>query len=842
MSNPNFNIFSPIPLEECLAKTRGNQRGCSIYTHLKTTCRILRMLRQLYHNTPREKLMIPEADCLAAWHDIGKMTPAFTAKIYNALNLPTPNGLPNNLTAYKDFDHAVAGGRIMADKGKKISNIISNHHGTTGRYAGSTSDADLGGDAWNAMREELLEKLQSDLNLPDCNNLKISRIQQQPLLGMTILADWLSSGMDIEFGTEPSDEDLHGFLSGNGFLPFQIKPDLTFEDIFDFKPNDLQEKGARCLTPGAIHTIECTMGSGKTECALYMAYRLLENKQADGIYFALPTQLTSEKIHERFDKFLGKIFSDPELANSLLIHGESALSWNLKVTNDDDITTSPTPDAWFQTKKRALLAPFAVGTIDQALLSIMRVRHNALRSFALSGKVIIIDELHSYDHYTNNLIIKLIENLNAWGCTIILLSATLTTQARHNFAKISENNLSSAYPLITVSTSDGKLQQQQVESTPNSKIKIIHESRDSSAMQCALAHAANGEQVLWIENTVDKAQEIFLHLMRQLPPRVNGALIHSRYPTLIRNQKEDLWVERFGKHGAAKRQEGGSILVGTQILEQSLDIDADFLISRMAPADMIFQRCGRLWRHKQLDKIRPAGSSRSMMLLTLPEWETPEQLVARPSSTLPYDAYTIYRSIEVFKSLNELEIPTQIRPLLEEVYAPRNEENPALSILLGNREKSKKELENQAMQATGHADKALDEEHVKTRDGDEPTVKLFLLRRNNGGEPLQEKIWPQFSDEAIKCRNFSTPAERLNATRKLLSCSLKIKESLAVKYEDFPTDFLKELLYVGNADARPVRAAYVNEDGTLTDRSGNLLAYKYNNEFGFIKEKILNII
>ncbi|MCI7642742.1 MAG: hypothetical protein MST10_00030, partial [Lentisphaeria bacterium] len=80
MSNPNFNIFSPIPLEECLAKTRGNQRGCSIYTHLKTTCRILRMLRQLYHNTPREKLMIPEADCLAAWHDIGKMTPAFTAK------------------------------------------------------------------------------------------------------------------------------------------------------------------------------------------------------------------------------------------------------------------------------------------------------------------------------------------------------------------------------------------------------------------------------------------------------------------------------------------------------------------------------------------------------------------------------------------------------------------------------------------------------------------------------------------------------------------------------------------------------------------------------------------
>ncbi|MEG2074981.1 MAG: HD domain-containing protein, partial [Victivallaceae bacterium] len=448
MSNQKNNVFPAIPLEQCLAKTRGNQPGCSVYTHLKTTCRILRLLRQLYKNTPREKLMIPEADYLAAWHDIGKMTPSFTAKIYNALGRDAPGGIVLNKMFYQDFDHAVAGGAIMEAKGNKIANIISNHHGTNARIPGLGTAETLGGANWTAMREELLKKLQKDLDLEDCGRLKIPADQQSTLLGMTILADWLSSGMDIEPGAEPSEEDLQRFLSERGFAPFKIKSGLSFQDIFGFKPNTLQETSAQHLTPGEIHTIECTMGAGKTECALFMAYKLLESNQANGIYFALPTQLTSEKIHERFDKFLTKIISgdNDKAVSSLLIHGESALAWNLKIATADDINTESNPDSWFQTKKRALLAPFAVGTIDQALLSILRVRHNALRAFALTGKVVIIDELHSYDNYTNKLIVNLIENLSSWECTVILLSATLTTQSRRNFAQIKPSaTLSEAY-------------------------------------------------------------------------------------------------------------------------------------------------------------------------------------------------------------------------------------------------------------------------------------------------------------------------------------------------------------------------------------------------------------
>ncbi|MEG2074982.1 MAG: hypothetical protein RRY34_00650, partial [Victivallaceae bacterium] len=395
---------------------------------------------------------------------------------------------------------------------------------------------------------------------------------------------------------------------------------------------------------------------------------------------------------------------------------------------------------------------------------------------------------------------------------------------------------------VTISGGGAEVQQHPLTAETTGKVKILHASDDETALKSALAHAANGEQVLWIENTVDKAQEIFLQLTAHLPAQVTSALIHSRFPTLIRNQKEDLWVERLGKNGAKKRQANGAILVGTQILEQSLDIDADFLISRMAPADMIFQRCGRLWRHKELDAIRPTGATRTMLLLTLPEWLNAEQLAAQPTCTLPYDAYTIYRSNEVFQRLQEVELPTQIRPILEEVYAPREELNTALKSLLDKRDNERDALAHQALKATAKGDVALSDENVKTRAGDEPTVKLFLLRHNNGGESLGEKVWPQFSDEAIKCCNFTNPAERLAATVRLLPYALKIRESIAVKYEDFPTNFLKELLWVGEAaDERPVRAAYVNEDGTLTDQSGNPLPFSYREEFGLIKGKLLNI-
>src|SRR5690625_5144301 len=166
------------------------------------------------------------------------------------------------------------------------------------------------------------------------------------------------------------------------------------------------------------------MGLGKTEAALYASYRMLESGQASGIYFALPTQLTSNKIYERFQCFLEAVLAGDCRHRSLLLH---ANAWLL----EKDMGEEGRPGgAWFNQSKRGLLAPFAVGTIDQALMAAMNVKHGFVRAFGLAGKVVILDEVHTYDSYTGTLLDALINLLSQLDCTVIVLSATLNQQRR----------------------------------------------------------------------------------------------------------------------------------------------------------------------------------------------------------------------------------------------------------------------------------------------------------------------------------------------------------------------------------------------------------------------------
>lgn len=159
------------------------------------------------------------------------------------------------------------------------------------------------------------------------------------------------------------------------------------------------------------------MGMGKTEAALYAAYRMLEQGKAGGIYFALPTQLTSNKIHDRVNAFLSRILLQDSLQAPLLLHGKA---W-LKTFSEQEMGEDAAPGKpWFQSGKRGLLAPFAVGTIDQALMAVIRVRHSrtGLRS---CGKGRHHDEIHSYDTYTGTIIDELVALLRELKCTVIIL-------------------------------------------------------------------------------------------------------------------------------------------------------------------------------------------------------------------------------------------------------------------------------------------------------------------------------------------------------------------------------------------------------------------------------------
>jgi len=202
-----------------------------------------------------------------------------------------------------------------------------------------------------------------------------------------------------------------------------------------------------------------------------------------------------------------------------------------------------------------------------------------VRRFALAGKVIIIDEVHSYDVYTGSLLGALCAELEKLGCTVILLSATLTRDRRKTFIEpesyLSEDDISEPYPLISGRTADSqKLPATQADG-PQQKIVFLYFVEEDQAVVEALRQAEKGACVLWVCNTVARAQQTFRNLCGLGAGNVQMGLLHARFPYYRRMELEEYWMSALGKEGI---RPPGCILVSTQIVEQSVDLDADFII------------------------------------------------------------------------------------------------------------------------------------------------------------------------------------------------------------------------------------------------------------------------
>lgn len=833
------NTFPAIPLEECLAKTHGVSKGCNVYTHLSITCKVIRILRKLYEGTPRQQVISEFTEWLSALHDIGKVTPAFQQKIHKAANQVVDLGkeLEEN-----SLGHAFNSWLLLEKKyGETFARLAGWHHGTgaPNRGINSEKNEELGGKEWNSLREKLISRLNETLSLPECNLNKIPHKEEPLILGATVLADWLSSGMDIPFDHFPDDATVEKAIRQAGFSTFEVIPRLAFSDINPFQPTPLQKICSEKVEPGGVYLIESEMGSGKTEAALYLAYRLLEQKKANGIYFALPTQLTSERIHQRMNDFLKKILPEHPSKKSLLVHGDAWLQWNLWEPGTDGQSLKDLPDEWFQSKKRALLAPFGVGTVDQALMSVINVKHKALRAFALSGKVVIIDEVHSYDGYTGTLILDLVNRLREWGCTVLILSATLTKNARKNFLLSKAENLSSEYPLLTLEPPGDTISEYPVSSLqPEAEVLVEYRSDEVGCLIQALEKAKAGQQVLWIENRVSDAQRIFQMLTAEEEASLEIGLIHSRFPVCIREKNETRWVDLLGKDGGVQRREKGRILVGTQVLEQSIDIDADFLVSRLAPSDMLFQRIGRLWRHRSLDSFRPPDAQRKTVILYDPMFDEEERFYQGRKNCLPYEGYVLWRTHLLWRGLKHLVLPKDIRPVLENTYSEREETGRILSLKM-ELNKHRDQLELLAGIAQGDSGTPQEDDFATTRYGEEPTVQVLLIRKGNGGRPLSQELHSPFVENPIPLPLPDAPSpERKNAVRALTATMIKVRMSLAPSYEDFPTAFLSHLLWTGSpGGSRPVRAAWLDESGRLLDQSCRPLNFIYHPKTGYSKRK-----
>jgi CRISPR-associated endonuclease/helicase Cas3 len=720
----------------CVAKTFQTKigttiQGRSVLSHCQIVGEVAREIIARFPLKNKASIFPAGSILVSAAHDIGKVSPCFVEKIRQAC---TPGmaklaPLPNVNPALESEWGGHAGVSQVAAKAINVSDyipeILGQHHGYAPPIQGKrANDLIFGGPAWQQEREALVAELKARL---DVDWPIISSVPQARLLaGLTAVADWIGSG---QFFEDPQVSWIHNIgraLDAAGFIPPVYKQNLSFEHIFSFKWRDAQKQFIEQVVSPGLYVLEAPMGIGKTEAALYAAYRMLESSQASGIYFALPTQLTSNKIFERFSDFLERILADDCQHRSLLLHGKA---WLL----DTDMGEEGSPGgAWFNQAKRGLLAPFAVGTIDQALMAAMNVKHGFVRAFGLAGKIVVLDEVHTYDAYTGTLLDALVDLLCSLHCTVIILSATLNRSRREQLFGCKLTN--DAYPLITSVSAKKKISEVSIPANTSRKVYVLLLTEEQPAIEEALKRAEQGQQIIWIENTVLEAQQRYLDLAaRATELGVACGLLHSRFIPDHRQKIENNWVNQFGIAGWNERKNQGRILVGTQVLEQSLDIDADFLISRFAPTDMLLQRLGRLWRHKDTPRSSSAMCEAWLLAPTL------ERAIASPEnafgkSAFVYSPYVLCRSVEVWWQIGSINLPGDIRPLIESTYMDR-EEGPQMSRLLvdlenGTRRRpGRKTLRQLARLTLADVANTLPESKAQTRYSEIESIEVLLLRQ-----------------------------------------------------------------------------------------------------------------
>jgi CRISPR-associated endonuclease/helicase Cas3 len=607
---------------------------------------------------------------------------------------------------------------------------------------------------WEEERRRLADELIREFGqLPD--QLPVDAIIWF-VAGLITIADWIGSDerhfpQDVRWDIPERRRRVQTALATINWRAVEARQLSGFGDLFPETPqeNSLQTATVRVVHEPGVYIIEGPMGFGKTEAALAAAYQLIASGKATGLYFALPTQVTSNRIHLRVQPFVEKISTKPEtvrLAHSAswLAESEPAVKLFPASRDTEGQEQVHAGRSWFASAKRALLAPFGVGTVDQALLGIVAAQHFFVRQFGLAGKVVILDEVHTYDVYTSTLIGELVKRLRELQCTVIILSATLTKKRRRELLGLADDQpVSPAYPLVSGMTN--RLIERPCKPPPSKRINIRSVS-GSLPIEEALERAYLGECLLWIRNTVDEAQETYRRLQSasfQGGPSI--ALLHSRFPFFRREQLEDDWMNRLGKDSTNRPT--GCVLVSTQVAEQSVDIDGDLLITDLAPTDMLLQRLGRLWRHDR--RTRPCSKPEVWILMphsddaALRDACAKELHKALGKSSRVYAPYILLRSLQQWRGRATITLPGDIRSILEATYAdPTAAEPSAWQELRAQLEKQKEKMARQALNATGiWNNPALpDEEGVQTRFSTYPMAQLLLATKITPLDPQSARL------------------------------------------------------------------------------------------------------
>lgn len=726
---------------------------------------------------------------LAGLHDLGKCSPPFALRGKNKSEAEQTRRL-YDLYAQTACDcemfqpaHLVPHGYVTAITlpdilqnryqfgprfAKRVAEIIGGHHGifATGddyeRIESYHVEESLGDNAWDdarrALFDELARLLVVSLDGSACDLSALDKPASMVFAGFVSVADWIGSNTDFfecleKDSTNLSARDLGEYLENSKRLADKAITDLGWKnwprstDLKEFgqlfpeieTKRDLQSRSveiAESIDSPGIFIVEALMGEGKTETAMYLADIMNAKLGTRGIFFALPTQATSDQMFGRVASFLKERFGETDhFINLLLQHGHASLSDEFIANKEqfrkiqgifaDNESRSEkyqniAAAEWFTYRKRGLLAPFGVGTIDQILFAVLQTKHVFVRLFGLAHKVVIIDEVHAYDAYMSTLLGRLLEWLGALGSPAIILSATLPKQRRTELIKaylkglgqnIDDNETLTAigdadvYPRISYALQTGPERTFNVKrlKTADENIRAINvDFKDDETFVSKLKRKlAKGGTAAIICNTIRHAQEVY-GLLKDDPFFVDEAsdglpkldLLHARFRLKDRREREKRSMLRFGKEGKTvpftdrngvkvdqkvNRPEM-AVLVSTQIIEQSLDIDFDIMVTELAPADLLLQRAGRLQRHHTRVRMSAfldpeTGKARPELWILRPPLDENGDIAVtdkgRPDlgpSGLIYDPHILLRSWFVLKDRNVLNVPADVEELIELVY------------------------------------------------------------------------------------------------------------------------------------------------------------------------------
>ena len=704
-----------------------------------------------------DEATVARLSIFAAIHDIGKVNVGFQTQVWQDADFPIERRRPGRASHYNELvpvltgnDWRTAGWFFNAlgwwneattswdDRGGETvcALLIAtlSHHGLPLKLEGGLPPNPSQWESFGEIDPKYMVERVGDLVKDwfpaafsdDAQPLPSDPAFQHMFLGLCNWADWIGSNEDwfpyvdtpredyFQLARRQASDAIHavGLDLASQREGFQGIP--GFGGLFDIpgtpEPNAIQQAAVDAPLDEQLVIIESETGSGKTEAALWRFAKMYAGALVDGLYFALPTRAAAVQIHDRVKRFIGNLFPAQHRPPVVLAvpgydPGEEAASIGLPSYNLwwEDHHARERPWAT-ENPKRFLSAQIAVGTVDQAMMAALKVKHAHMRASCLSRNLLVVDEVHASDTYMRHILQALLEaHLDAGGYAL-LMSATLGYSARRQWLSANraahspdglslEKAIGAPYPAVSARTHAGhrvsRVKHNGSEKTVRIVPKPVMHNFDAVAT-LALGSARKGAKVLVVRNTVGYAistqqalEEAAGSDDRGLLFDVDGSatLHHGRFATVDRQRLDSRVEELLGRN----RPAGGRIVVGTQTLEQSLDIDADLLITDLCPVDVLLQRIGRLHRHQRDD--RPDEKGPVCIVLT-PEAEDLSPLLSRtenanglgPHGFVYEDLRTLEATRRLMSQGGEWSIPKMNRKLVEEATHPEALERIVLEL------------------------------------------------------------------------------------------------------------------------------------------------------------------